>query len=115
MDSTVEENREKRVKTGGRSAGTPNKITRTIKEGFILAFELTGGAKELAEWAKRSDANRRAFYAICGRFIPIDITSNGESIVQYVSKVDTQGRVSITPTLRETTGGDIQPVEVQPN
>jgi hypothetical protein len=96
----------------GRPKGSKNKVCQSIKQAFKDAFEEMGGVESLVLWGEK---NPTEFYKICARFIPIDITSGGEKIVQYVSTIDTQGRVITTPTLRETTSGDIQPVEIQPN
>jgi hypothetical protein len=99
-------------KYGGKKAGQLNKVTTSIKQAFKDAFDDMGGVEALVQWGAK---NPTEFYRICARFIPVDITSNGESIVQYVATVDTQGRVITTPSLRETTAGDIQPVPVRPN
>lgn len=59
----------------GRPKGTPNKLTRTVKEAFEVAFsELQGvpGAK-LGDWAQ---ANPTDFYKIAAKLIPSELNAN---------------------------------------
>ena len=58
-------------KTGGRKAGTPNKLTVSAKEAFEFAFNEIGGAEELARWAK---GNPDSFYRLYARLIPNQLT-----------------------------------------
>ena len=56
----------------GRKAGTPNKLTRTVKEAFETAFhtmqEQPGVA--LGDWGK---ANPTEFYKLAARLMPTEI------------------------------------------
>jgi hypothetical protein len=64
----------KGTKTGGRKAGTPNKLTRTVKEAFEEAFNTLQeqpGVK-LGEWGK---ANPTEFYKLAARLIPAEINA----------------------------------------
>lgn len=57
---------------GGRKAGTPNKLTKTVKEAFELAFQTMQeepGVK-LMDWGK---ANPTDFYKLAARLIPTEI------------------------------------------
>lgn len=57
---------------GGRKAGTPNKLTRTVKEAFEIAFQTLQeepGVK-LGDWGK---ANPTDFYKIAARLIPTEV------------------------------------------
>lgn len=59
---------------GGRKAGTPNKLTATVKEAFETTFrQLQGvpGAK-LDDWAK---SNTTEFYKISSKLIPSEVTA----------------------------------------
>ena len=64
----------KRIKTGGRKKGTPNKNTLAAKEAFQLAFDNIGGAAALAEWAQE---NQSDFYRLYSRLIPMDTNFSG--------------------------------------
>lgn len=62
-------------KTGGRVAGTPNKITTTAREAFQMAFDTIGGPERLATWAQD---NQTEFYKLYGRLIPVDVNAKGD-------------------------------------
>lgn len=64
----------KGIKTGGRKKGTPNKITRDIREAVLQSFETVGGAAYLAEQAR---TNPTAYLTLVGKVLPLQVT--GES------------------------------------
>lgn len=64
-------------KTGGRKAGTPNKLTQSAREAFALAFDQVGGVQGLTEWARE---NRTEFYKLFSKTIPLDVTTNGKDL-----------------------------------
>ena len=55
---------------GGRKAGTPNKISKTAKENYDLAFEEIGGHKALAAWAQK---HKTDFYRMYSRMLPTKV------------------------------------------
>lgn len=61
-------------KTGGRRAGTQNKLTKTVKEAFETAFEeMQGDPKvKLSVWGKE---NPTEFYKLSARMIPAEINA----------------------------------------
>lgn len=59
-----------RPANAGRSAGTQNKLTQSVKNAFGEAFELLGGAEALHQWAK---SNKTEFYKLASKLIPADI------------------------------------------
>jgi hypothetical protein len=67
--STVEPSR-KRKKTGGRSAGTPNKVTAELKETILGALDELGGIDYLKRTAGSHPA---AFLALIGKVLPLTI------------------------------------------
>lgn len=67
-------------KTGGRKAGTPNKLTVEAKEAFRLAAQGIGGVDALTEWARQSPDK---FWPLYAKLIPLDVTS-GERPIQNV-------------------------------
>jgi UV DNA damage repair endonuclease len=71
----------KNQKTGGRTAGTPNKLTRTIKESLEMAFDGIGGTSALTKWAK---SHQSEFYRIYSKLLPTNIKAD----VETTHKVD---------------------------
>lgn len=61
-------------KTGGRTPGTPNKLTKSAREAFQYAFANCGGEIELAAWATE---NRTEFYKLFARLIPQEHVGEG--------------------------------------
>lgn len=77
-------------KTGGRTAGTPNKTTVAAREAFQMAFDGLGGPEHLQKWAKE---NPTEFYKLYGRLIPVDVNAKGDltaaiTIVTGVPRAD---------------------------
>jgi len=71
-------------KTGGGSRkGSPNKLTKSVKEAFEIAFNELQGDKNanLATWAKE---NTTEFYKLAAKLIPTsvnaDLTTQGEKL-----------------------------------
>jgi hypothetical protein len=52
---------------GGRQAGTPNRITKELKEMIIEALDRAGGVEYLTKQAK---ANPTAFLSLVGKLLP---------------------------------------------
>lgn len=71
-------------KTGGRASGTPNKLTKSAREAFQIAFDAMGGGQSLALWAA---ANPTEFYKLYARLIPVEhVGDGGEGPIQTVVK-----------------------------
>lgn len=69
---------------GGRAKGTPNKVTRTVKEAIAYAAEGLGGADRLVAWAKEDAANERAFWSsIYPKLLPLQLTGEGGGAIQH--------------------------------
>lgn len=60
-------------KYGGRTKGTPNKLTSSIKDAFSEAFERLGGVKALVLWGSK---NQTDFYKLASRLIPIQVNAD---------------------------------------
>lgn len=74
----------KRKKSGGRKAGTPNKLTQSARAAFQLAFDAAGGHAGLARWAKK---NKTEFYKLYARLIPVEhVGEGGEGPIATVVK-----------------------------
>lgn len=71
-------------KTGGRQRGTTNKLTKSAREAFALAFEQSGGYAQLTAWAKE---NRTEFYKLYARLIPVEhVGAGGDGPIATVVK-----------------------------
>lgn len=73
------------LKPPGRPKGVPNKYNKTMKEAFKEAFEQMGGVPKLVEWAEK---NPDKFYTLIARLLPVDITSNEQTITPTIVKVN---------------------------
>jgi len=63
---------EKRKKTGGRKAGTPNKMTAALKEDILFALAGVGGAAYLQDVAL---SHPPAFLSLIGKVLPMTIAN----------------------------------------
>lgn len=72
----------KRKKTGGRKAGTPNKVTKELKDMVLTALDRAGGINYLQEQA---EANPNAFLTLVGKVLPLSI--KGDVNVRHIVKV----------------------------
>jgi len=68
----------------GRPAGSPNKITGSMKEMILEAFEKAGGA----EWlARQAEENPVAFMGLLGKLLPSDIALSGQVAMQPIVEI----------------------------
>ena len=61
-------------KTGGRTKGTPNKVTGELKEMIMGALSDAGGQEYLK---KQAGENPNAFLSLIGKVLPYQITGEG--------------------------------------
>lgn len=66
----------KGLKTGGRKAGTPNKLPASVKEAIAAAFTEVGGAAYLTKVANESPA---VFCALLGKLLPLQVQGDPDS------------------------------------
>lgn len=61
-------------KTGGRQKGTPNKVSRAVKDDVIAVFERLGGVEHMEEWARNNpgDFYKTLFKALVPR--PMEVS-----------------------------------------
>lgn len=64
-----------RPKTGGRQAGTPNKVSGTLKEMILDALEQKGGVAYLV---KRAEDTPAAFMILLGKVLPTQVQGDPE-------------------------------------
>jgi len=77
-------------KTGGRQPGTPNKVTRAIREHFEHAFELLqqDDTANLTSWAR---ANPTEFYRLSSKLIPTQVNAQGSITLEVITGVPQAG------------------------
>lgn len=68
-------------KSGGRQAGTPNKITAAFKDAVRTVYEDIGGHAAFGSWAREHPTE---FYRIAARLIPTEVALRGEQAVTIV-------------------------------
>ena len=73
----------KNKKTGGRTKGTPNKQSASVKQCIINAFEDMGGVQNLVKWGKE---NQTEFYKLWGRMIPHEVTGEDGGDIKVTIK-----------------------------
>lgn len=61
-------------KTGGRTKGTPNKVTGEVREMILGALDEAGGQDYLLEQAR---SNPQAFLTLVGKTLPKDVNLGG--------------------------------------
>lgn len=73
-------------KYGGRTKGTPNKITKTVKEALLIAFNELQEHREanLYSWGLK---NPTAFYNVAAKLIPTEINATVDKVVVEVRRV----------------------------
>jgi hypothetical protein len=71
---------------GGRQRGTPNRVTRAIREHFAEAFELLQEDKtvNLVSWAK---ANPTEFYRLASKLIPLQLETETQQATQTIIQI----------------------------
>lgn len=68
----------------GRPKGSPNKVTGSMKEMILQAFEKAGGADWLA---RQAEENPVAFMGLLGKLLPSDIALSGQVAMQPVTEI----------------------------
>ncbi len=72
---------------GGRKAGTPNKVTRTVKEAFEAVFQdMQKDPKNPANLAAWAETQPTEFYKLAAKLIPSEIKANVD--VKFEPKVE---------------------------
>lgn len=75
-------------KTGGRTAGTPNKTTASVKEALQAVYADRGGNRALLAWA---NDNPTEFYKLWGRMLPQEVSGPDGGAIQAVHEVIFRG------------------------
>lgn len=74
----------KRQKTGGRKAGTPNKVTGAVRDMILGALDEMGGQQWLV---KQANENPVAFMTLLGKVLPTQIQGDSENPLQVISMI----------------------------
>ncbi len=74
------------TKTGGRKKGSPNKVTRELREAVLNTFEMVGGEEYLANVARNDP---RTFCALLGRVLPTQVQAqvspDGDELIRRLN------------------------------
>ena len=80
-------------KSGGRQAGTPNKITASIKAGILAAYEQAGGEAYLLNIA---NTDPRTFCGLLAKILPTQIEAPEPTethlVVSWLNEIDGKSR-----------------------
>lgn len=70
----------------GRKKGSPNKVTRDIKQAFFQVF-WSKGIEGLTEWSEKDPAG---FYKVMGSLIPKEVKTEleGELVLRWAGEED---------------------------
>ncbi|WP_349629111.1 hypothetical protein [Bradyrhizobium sp. USDA 3458] len=76
------------MKTGGRSKGTPNKVTGQLKDAILEAAKQAGGDAGMVGYLKtQAAANPGPFMALLGKVLPMQVTGeNGGALVVEIKR-----------------------------
>jgi hypothetical protein len=62
------------AKAGGRQKGTPNKVTTSLREAIMHAFDTVGGEAYLVKVANK---NPQVFCMLLARCLPVQVSGSG--------------------------------------
>lgn len=66
-------------KTGGRVAGTPNKLSSSVKDNVLSVFNDIGGTDHMKRWAQE---NPNQFYNIYAKLLPLQLTGEDGGAIE---------------------------------
>ena len=86
-----------RQKTGGRKAGTLNKITVAVKDVIAMAAQRIGGLDRLVKWTLKSPKNESLFWSnMYMRLLPLQINTKIERTDKVIYETVEDYRVALT-------------------
>ncbi|MBI3044200.1 MAG: hypothetical protein HYY78_15375 [Betaproteobacteria bacterium] len=94
----------KGTKTGGRTKGTPNKVSLSLKQAVLDTFQKLGGITHMVTWAQE---NPSEFYRIAARLVPPGVPVcidglEGALVNQGAAVVKAMAAGTITPEQAST-------------
>jgi hypothetical protein len=72
-------------KTGGRQKGSPNKLTKQLKDMILEALDESGGIEYLKQTAIDHPV---AFLTLVGKVLPLQVTGEGGGPVETVTRIE---------------------------
>jgi hypothetical protein len=75
-------------KTGGRAAGTPNKMTGAVRELILAALDGVGGQAYLERVAEQNPA---AFLTLLGKVLPLTVQGPAADGAHRITRVIVEG------------------------
>ena len=85
-----------RQKTGGRKAGTLNKITVAVKDVIAMAAKRIGGLDRLVKWINESPENERLFWShMYMKLLPLQINTKIERTDKVIYETVEEYRVAL--------------------
>lgn len=76
-------------KTGGRTKGTPNKVTGAVKDMVLTALGNAGGVQYLQ---RQAEENPTAFLTLVGKVIPLQVAGDPDGApVRTVTEIVIRG------------------------
>lgn len=73
-----------------KPVGAKNKVTQSMRQAWLEAFEGVGGVPALIEWGS-DPKNRTAFYTLASKLIPVDIMSSQGLTINVNKRTDAGG------------------------
>ena len=85
---------------GGRSRGTPNKLTKALRDAILLAAEKAGGEGGLVGYLTlQAHENPRAFLCLLGKVLPLQVAGDESAPLVHTIK-----RVIVYPKNPDSAG-----------
>lgn len=91
---------------GGSRKGKPNKLTATVRESILKAFDEVGGPAYLA---RQAESNPTAFMTLLGKVLPVQAEVTGKDGEKFMPDPDlsklTDAQLRILASLKLATDG----------
>jgi hypothetical protein len=79
------------TRPSGRQKGTPNKITRSLKDAILMAAQEAGGGGEdgmLEYFKSQATNNPNAFMGLVGRIIPLSVGGDKDNPLNHAHTLE---------------------------
>lgn len=75
-------------KTGGRQKGSPNKLTKALKEMILEAAERAHPEGTVAYLVQQAQTNPTPFMALLGKVLPLTVAGDKDAPLETVSRIE---------------------------